>query len=135
MRNIVTLKENLTRGRLDHPSQEIDQRRLAGPVRSDQRLSGARLNRERHTVGRDQRAEMTREATRLERRSAHAAPRPTRRGAANVTSRFGAPAIRSLPASTRMTKANPIQNSQYSGVAAEITSRSTMSAAAPIRPP
>ena len=44
----------------------------------------------------------------------------------------GAVAIRSRPASTSMTKASPIQNSQYSGVAAEITSLRTMNAAAPM---
>ena len=86
MRNVATLQENLACGRLDHPGQEIDQRRLAGAVWADQRLTGAGPNRERHIVGRDQRAEMAREAARLQRRRAHATPRPAARGATRAIS-------------------------------------------------
>src|ERR1700677_1026900 len=135
MRNIAPLEPDLARGRRENPGEEIDERRLAGAVRSDQGLPGPGLNRERHIVGRDQSAEMTYEAARFQRRSAHATPRRLARGARRTTSRRGAEAMRSRPASTRMTKASPIQNSQYSGVAAEITSLSTMNAAAPISPP
>src|SRR6201986_659803 len=135
MRDVAPLQPDLAGGRLDYPGEQIDQRRLAGAVRSDQRLPGAGLKRERHVVGRDQGAEMTHEAARLERRRAHAAPRPATRGATRAISRRSAAAIRSRPASTRMTKAIPTQNPQYPGAAAETPSLSTMNAAAPIRPP
>src|ERR1700677_1222358 len=135
MRNIAPLEPDLPRGRRENPGEEIDERRLAGAVWSDQGLPGAGLNRERHIVGRDQGTETALEATRLERRSAHTIPRRAARGATRAMSRRGAAAIRSRPASTRMTKASPIQNSQYSGVAAEITSLNTMNAAAPMIPP
>src|SRR5580698_1191534 len=135
MSDVAPMQQDLASGWLDDPSEQIDQRRLAGAVRPDQRLPGTGLNHERHIVGRDQGAEMTHEAARFQRRSAHAAPRRVTRGATRATSRRGAAAIRSRPASTRMTNASPIQNSQYSGVAAEITSLSTMNAAAPMSPP
>src|SRR3984885_12899564 len=135
MCDVAPRQPDLACGWLDHPGEKVDQRRLAGPVGSDQRLPGAGLNRERHIVGRGQRAEMPREATRLQRWSGHAAPRLAARGVTRAISRRGVAAIRSRPASTSMTKASPIQNSQYSGVAAEITSLSTMNAAAPTSPP
>src|ERR1700722_4077106 len=135
MRDVAPRQPDLACGRFDHAGEKSDQRRLAGPVGSDQRLPGAGLNRERHIVGRGQGAETAYEAARLERRSAHAAPRPAARGGARAISPQGPAAIRSRPASTRMTKASPIQNSQYSGVAPEIASLSTMNAAAPIGPP
>src|ERR1700678_4052172 len=108
MRNIAPLEPALARGRRENPGEEIDERRLAGAVRSDQGLPGAGLNRERHVVGRNQGAETAYEAARMERRSAHAIRRRAARGARRTTSRRGAAAIRSRPASTRMTKASPI---------------------------
>ena len=46
MRDVAPLQQNLADGRLEDPREEIDQRRLAGAVRSDERLPGAGLNRE-----------------------------------------------------------------------------------------
>ena len=39
------------RGRLEHAGQQVDQRRLAGAVRADQRLARALLDLQRDVVG------------------------------------------------------------------------------------
>ena len=133
--DVAALENDLTLGRLDDPGQKIDQRRLARAVGADQRPARARRQAEGHVVGGEQGAETPRESPRLERRRAHAAPRPAVPGMTSEAARTTASRTRSRPISTSATRSAPIQNSQYSGVAAEITSRSTMNIAAPIRPP
>src|SRR5271166_3937127 len=134
-RHAAALQEHFAGGRRDDAGQEIDQGRLAGAVRPDQRLARARLDAEGHLVGRGERAEELDQSARLERRPAHAASPRTGFRVRIAAPRRTKPLIRSRPVSTRTTRSAPIQNSQYSGVAAEMTSLNTMNTAAPMTPP
>src|SRR5208337_1887823 len=123
--NVAALQEDLPLGRLDDASQEVDQRRLAGAVGADQRLARAGRNAEGHAVGREQRPELFYEAARFERRACHAASPRTGLKDKTEPARPAKSQIRTRPINTSATSSAPIQNSQYSGVAAEMTSRRT----------
>ena len=103
--------------RLDDAGEEVDQRRLAGAIGTDQRLSRARRKFQRDVVGGDEAAEPARQAARLENGGAHATP-PSFDAFGKIvrTAREMSAATRSRPISTSATSNAPIQNSQYSGV-------------------
>ena len=77
-RDVAVFKQNLPLARLDDSRQEIDERRLAGAVRPDQRVTRASLQNEGHFVRGEQRAEPLDEPSRLQ-RLARITPRPRER--------------------------------------------------------
>ena len=118
--DVVAAEHDLAGGRGQDASQEIDQRGLAGTVRSDQRLAGAGLEREGDVVGHMQGAEAAVQAADLQ-RGGHAFWRQPRSGL--------------RPTIARITSSNPTQNSQYCGVSADSQSCTTRNTAAPTNPP
>ena len=133
--DVFAFQEDRACARLDDPREQIDQRRLAGAVGTDQRLARAGLNRERDVVRCDQAAKSAHEAARLQRGSAHAASSHAAGRFSRSSSHRTRSPKRSRPTRTSTTSSAPIQNSQYSGVALDMTSLSTMKIAAPMIPP
>ena len=78
--DVVAVEEDRPRGRLENAGEQVDQRRLAGAVRSDQGVARAAREVERDVVGRRQAAEALDERARREDGrhgfAARAEPRP-----------------------------------------------------------
>ncbi len=83
----LALERDLARGRLEHAGELVEERRLAGPVRADERHDGAPRDGEVHVAVRDQAAEPHRDLVGLEDGigDLHRARRGRRRGRHDVT--------------------------------------------------
>src|SRR3954469_21409318 len=66
--DVFAFKEQRSRGRRKGSSQEVEERRLAGAVRSDDRMQRAGLDAQAHRVHRGERAEGLGQAVRCENR-------------------------------------------------------------------
>src|SRR5262249_10442768 len=112
-RDLVPTEQDAAAVRLEHAGHQVDQRRLAGAVRPNQRIALAGRKIERDVLGDDERAEALVQATRGERRGAHALLR------ANGLSRARPPR---MPLGKRITAAPgsvPIKKYKYCGLMPE----------------
>ena len=81
--DVVAIEPDRAGARLQRAGEQVDQGRLAGAVRADQRVAGAELDLERDLVGGNDAAEALDEAARLEHgRSLRSSPPPTTTAAA-----------------------------------------------------
>src|SRR5262249_20866994 len=100
-------EEYVARRRHERAGEEIDERRLAGAVRSDQRMTHAVRKRKRDVAVRPERTERFGETRGAERRRGHA--RVPRRRSRNVAM---APRMPPRANSTTTTSRSPSQNCQ-----------------------
>src|SRR5258707_106248 len=112
-RDVVFAKENMSPVRPEHAGHEIDQRRFAGAVRSDQRITLALRQFELDVLGDDERAEALIQAARGQGRGVHARLR-TRR-----VSRVNPPRMPFGRNRTTAMSSVPIQKYQYCGLMPE----------------
>ena len=111
---------DITAVRPQHAGHQVDQRGLAGAVRSDQRIALAGREIELDIAGNDERTEALVQAARRQCRGAHAWLRPER------TSRAAPPRMPFGRNITTAISSVPIQKYQYCGLMPENWSRATM---------
>ena len=128
--DVLAVEDDAAAARLEQAGEQIDERRLAGAVRADQRVTGSALETQRDAARRDDAAETLVEIDGFE-GDRHDAPRFANARAACRRK----PAKRSRPTSTMATRRRPIQNSQYCGVRFDNASCMTLKTIAPISPP
>src|SRR5581483_2628837 len=122
-RDILPRQRHAARGGRQHARQQIDEGRLARAVRTDQRVTRARLEAERDVIGRHDAAEALAKSAGFEHRRHRTALRRT------STDR------RSRPTSASTTRNSPIQNIQNCGAVDDSASCSTLNTNEPTMPP
>src|SRR5262249_62264140 len=112
-RDLVPTEHDAAAVRLEHAGHQVDQRGLAGAVWPDQRIALAGRKIERDVLGDDERAEALVQATRGERRGAHALLR------ANSLSRARPPRMPFGKRITTATSSVPTKKYQFWGLMPE----------------
>src|SRR5450631_1651304 len=138
MRDVFAVELDAPARGCEDASEQVDERRLAGAVGTDEGVPRSRLDGDREVLRRGDSAEALLEAMSAENGRRHrvsgALGLLVRCNSFSRSSRAGS-ASRSLPTSTMATSIIPIQNCQYCGVHEESTSYMSLNAMAPMRPP
>src|SRR5690606_22591691 len=125
----VAVEDDAAGIRRQRPGDQVDERRLAGPVRTDQCVAGALVEVEAHVVGHVEPVEMPGQPGDLKPRP-HAGRVPIRAVAAS-----SAPSSPRRKNSTASTRATPTPNSHSTGLALASWSSRIMYAVAPMKAP
>src|SRR5262245_20005441 len=128
--DLLAAEEDLPGIRPQHAGHQVDQGRLAGAVRADQRVARTLRQHEVDAARDHERAEALVEPTGGEHRHGHARFRRH-----DAPSRMSPPRIPLGRSITTATSSNPIQKYQYCGLTPENWSRATMYEIAPTMPP
>src|SRR5438105_3625365 len=126
MSDVLTRQQDLPGAGRQHAGQEVDERRLARAVGSDQSLARPALESESDVVGRHQTTKALGEPAGFQRRG-HSLTRAS-------TPRTP-PIRRSRPTKARAIRNRPIQNIQNCGALAESVSCRILNTIAPAMPP
>src|SRR5690606_31911278 len=141
---ILAFQDDAAGSRLQCAGQKVDERRLAGTVRPDQRMARPALHRQRDIIGGQEAAELLHEVAGFE-DGAHRSLRsftPGRQSA--ILLRFSRTEAGrnvcqrprfSRPTMTIATSTRPIQKSQYCGVSTDSQARNMVKRMAPTMPP
>ena len=132
-RDVVAVEQDASRGRRQNAADQIDDRRLAGAVRPDERMTRALRELERHVSGCGDATEALLQRMCREDGFAHRSTLVSRRPTRN--SRRNGAVRRSRPVTISTTNTAPIQNCQYCGVHAENVSCISLNATVPTMPP